>query len=137
MPRSTVATSSSSCPPACVNEHGRMLLSSQAGKSLTYQLPALMSSGTAVVISPLLALMADQVRCGAAALAQASQVWHLQEAGIEAVALTGSMTQAQQKVILDGLTASGRSAKKLKGQSGSASSSSEVKLLYVTPEKVR
>ena len=46
------------------------------------------------------------------------------------------MTQAQQKVVLDGLTASGRSTKKLKGQSGATSSSSEVKLLYVTPEKV-
>ena len=97
---------------------------SQAGKSLTFQLPALMAPGTVVVISPLLALMADQV-------------WHLQEAGIEAVALTGSMPPAQQKTILDGLTASSRSAKKHKGASGASSSSSEVKLLYVTPEKVR
>src|SRR3990167_4657914 len=37
-----------------------------AGKSLTYQLPATMLAGTCVVISPLIALMHDQLRAARA-----------------------------------------------------------------------
>jgi len=52
------------------------------GKSLCFQLPALMRDGVTVVISPLIALMRDQVRA-------------LREAGVEAGALTSGNTDEE------------------------------------------
>jgi ATP-dependent DNA helicase RecQ len=57
------------------------------GKSLCYQLPALVSGQTAVVISPLIALMQDQ----AAQLAQM---------GIPAAVLNSSLTNDQQSLVM-------------------------------------
>ena len=62
------------------------------GKSLCFQLPALMREGVTVVISPLIALMRDQVR-------------GLQEAGVEAGALTSGNTQEETDAVWAALEA--------------------------------
>ncbi len=58
-----------------------------AGKSVCYQVPALMRQGTALVISPLISLMHDQVRA-------------LQQAGIAAACLTSAQSGEERARIL-------------------------------------
>ncbi|MDW3223782.1 MAG: DNA helicase RecQ [Paracoccaceae bacterium] len=60
------------------------------GKSLCFQLPALMRDGVTVVISPLIALMRDQVRA-------------LQEAGVCAGALTSGNTPEETDAVFEAL----------------------------------
>ncbi|MBF9044514.1 DNA helicase RecQ [Rhodobacterales bacterium HKCCE4037] len=60
------------------------------GKSLCFQLPALLREGVTVVISPLIALMRDQVR-------------GLREAGVEAGALTSGNTPEETDAVWHGL----------------------------------
>lgn len=74
---------------AVINEKDSLvLLPTGAGKSLCYQLPALMKEGTCLVISPLLALMKDQV----------SQLKHR---GIEAEYLSSELDEYDAEAVYD------------------------------------
>lgn len=74
---------------AVINENDSLvLLPTGAGKSLCYQLPALLKEGTCLVISPLLALMKDQV----------SQLKHR---GIEAEYLSSELDEYDAESIYD------------------------------------
>jgi ATP-dependent DNA helicase RecQ len=75
------------------------------GKSLCFQLPALLRDGVTVVISPLIALMRDQVRA-------------LQEAGVNAGALTSGNTPEETDAVWEGLERG------------------DLKLLYMAPERL-
>ena len=59
-----------------------------AGKSICFQVPALMKSGIALVISPLISLMKDQVSS-------------LTQAGVSAAYINSSLTPAQNETVLE------------------------------------
>jgi ATP-dependent DNA helicase RecQ len=77
-------------PQAQIIEHvangadALVLLPTGAGKSLCYQVPALVRDGMGVVVSPLIALMQDQVAA-------------LREAGVRAEFLNSSLTWPEQR----------------------------------------
>src|SRR5579863_336138 len=82
------------------------ILATGAGKSLTYQLPALLLDGTTVVVSPLIALMKDQLDM-------------LRDRGIsDVVALNSTLNEDQE------LHARARIAQGI------------VRIVYMTPEKL-
>jgi ATP-dependent DNA helicase RecQ len=82
------------------------VLPTGSGKSVTYQIPALLSPGVTLVVSPLIALMRDQVD-------------NLRSRGVsEVAAIHSGVGQAEQEAVL-------RSA-----------AQGHVKLLYVSPERL-
>ncbi len=74
----------------CTGNDALVLMPTGGGKSLCYQLPALLLEGLTVVVSPLIALMQDQVAS-------------LEELGVSAAALNSSMSSDQQRDIADRL----------------------------------
>ncbi len=85
-----------------------VLMPTGGGKSLCYQLPALISEGTAIVISPLIALMKNQVDA-VNGLSSDEGVAHV---------LNSSLNKSQTKQVMDDITAG------------------KTKLLYVAPESL-
>jgi ATP-dependent DNA helicase RecQ len=82
------------------------ILATGAGKSLCYQLPALLLEGTSVVVSPLIALMKDQVDM-------------LRDRGVnDVVALNSTLSEDQEAAAIERVA---RGA---------------IKILFVTPEKL-
>ncbi|UTW61644.1 DNA helicase RecQ [bacterium SCSIO 12741] len=82
-----------------------VLMPTGGGKSICYQLPALLMDGLTLVVSPLIALMKDQVNA-------------LQANGIAAEYLNSSLDETEERAIVDRLM------------------NQELKLLYVSPEKI-
>ena len=82
------------------------LMPTGGGKSLCYQLPALMREGTALVVTPLISLMKDQVDA-------------LRQRHIRACCLNSNMNRHEIEVTLNRCL------------------HSDVKLLYVSPERLR
>ncbi len=82
------------------------ILATGAGKSLCYQLPALLLEGTTIVVSPLIALMKDQLDM-------------LRERGVrDIVALNSTLTEDKEEAAVARI---GRG---------------EIKIVFVTPEKL-
>jgi len=71
----------------CAGEPVLAIMPTGGGKSLCYQLPALMGEGLTLVISPLIALMRDQVAA-------------LREAGVAAHAITSANTPEENEAIM-------------------------------------
>ncbi|MEM7099626.1 MAG: DNA helicase RecQ [Pseudomonadota bacterium] len=74
----------------CEARDSLVLMPTGGGKSMCYQIPALLSDGTGVVVSPLIALMQDQVSA-------------LQASGVDAAFLNSSQSTQEQAQVIERL----------------------------------
>ncbi|KAE8269836.1 hypothetical protein A4X09_0g2518 [Tilletia walkeri] len=95
------------CNAALDGRDAVIIMPTGSGKSICYQLPALLSEGLTVVVSPLISLMLDQVL-------------NLREVDVEAEHLSAAVPRQETAEILKGIR----------------EGTSTIKLLYVTPERV-
>lgn len=93
-----------------------VLMPTGGGKSLTFQLPAVLSQGVTVVVSPLLALIQDQVK-------------NLLQRGIPALALTSALTKRERVAVHAALQSVGETL-----ETHRTGEAALVKIVYVTPE---
>lgn len=78
------------------------------GKSLTYQIPGIALDGIAIIISPLISLMKDQID-------------KLQEKGIASVCINSTISSQEQRDILEEIRYPGESP---------------IKFVYIAPERL-
>ena len=78
------------CAHVTAGENALVVMPTGAGKSMCFQLPALARGGTTLVVSPLLALMKDQVDA-------------LVAKGVRAVAINSTQTANERRAAIDGV----------------------------------
>ena len=109
------------------NESQIIVMATGGGKSLCYQLPATVLDGVTIVVSPLIALMLDQV-------------YNLKQRGIEAVNISSMNGVKENNLIMKRLL--GEHAETKKGQKSTQKNDKidkhrPIKLVYCTPELIQ
>lgn len=98
---------------AMLNQDQIVIMPTGGGKSLCFQIPALLKNGITIVVSPLISLISDQVFC-------------LENMGIRAAFLSSSIKHEALKRVVE----------EIMDHLSSKPIPNPIKLLYVTPERV-